>query len=355
MASRSSRSRNILQPKTFLLVVAALCINTLQQLGKVQAAPIKVTLDTLRNCTNGSIAGRPAICCPGAEIDLTNVPPVVDFIPKRDRLGGHRVRKALQCLSGEELEVYTQKLTKAYDLMRALPPSDPRSLHQQGIIHCAYGTGSFVQDGLSAVNNFTIDIHFSWLFLPWHRMFVYFHERILQKLLDDPTFTLHFWNFDNGLDGTKSYSAQGHNEGCFKPGHLFPEIYNNISSSTFEPDRSNRTLVPGIPVDLAFPVPAPLPDNAPPVPAEEAVPRNREVMHKAMERGNVSRHFFGITFKYGDPRPEPLVGGGSLEFFPHNSMHTWVGGLMRVPPTATFDPIFYPAHENIERDYGMCG
>jgi len=32
-------------------------------------------------------------------------------------------------------------------------------------------------------------------FLPWHRMFVYFFERIVRKTLNDPTFTLPYWDY----------------------------------------------------------------------------------------------------------------------------------------------------------------
>jgi polyphenol oxidase len=41
-----------------------------------------------------------------------------------------------------------------------------------------------------------LEIHFGWLFFAWHRFF-YFHEHILAKLLDDDTFALPFWNWDN--------------------------------------------------------------------------------------------------------------------------------------------------------------
>ncbi|KAL2644680.1 hypothetical protein R1flu_012267 [Riccia fluitans] len=313
-----------------------------------QAAPIRITLDTLKTCTQGLVAQTniTTSCCPAPDINLDV--PVVDFIPKRDRINGHRVRKALQCLSGEELETYTQKLTKAYDIMRALPAGDPRSLLQQQRIHCAYGSGAFIQDDLSAADNYTIDVHSNWLFLPWHRMFVYFHERILQKLLDDPTFALHFWNFDNSLDGTKSNGVEGKGEGCFKPGHFFPDIYNNNSTSTFEPVRSPRTLIPNITVDLTIVAGVPQ-ANIPVRFANDSAPGNRKAMHDAMQSGTIPRDFFGVPFKYGDARLFPLAGAGSLEFQPHNSWHRWIGGLTRFPSTATADPIFNPAHANIER------
>ncbi|MFS7947023.1 putative catechol oxidase [Helianthus anomalus] len=37
-----------------------------------------------------------------------------------------------------------------------------------------------------------IQIHNSWLFFPFHRWYLYFYERILGKLINDPTFALPF-------------------------------------------------------------------------------------------------------------------------------------------------------------------
>lgn len=44
-------------------------------------------------------------------------------------------------------------------------------------------------------------------FLPWHRMFVYFFERIIRKASNNPSFTLPYWN----------YSAAGVNHGRIPP------------------------------------------------------------------------------------------------------------------------------------------
>ncbi|KAL3697126.1 hypothetical protein R1sor_011202 [Riccia sorocarpa] len=312
--------------------------------SEVQAAPVKITLNTLTNCTNGTTFSPtdgelPISCCPEPDVNL-NVS-VVDFVPKGN--GRLRVRKALQCLSGEELTNYTEKLTKGYELLRNLPADDPRSLMQQRRIHCAYCTGSFTHDGLSSADNFTIDIHFNWLFLPWHRIFLYFHERILQTLLGDENFTLHFWNFDNGDDATNS--TQG--AGCFTPGHFVPEIYNDNSTSTFDPDRANRTLLPDIPVDLSIPGTVLL-VNITVRSVEEAVPRNRAAMQYAMATGTVPRDYFGIPLKYGDVRPIN-TDAGSMEVQPHSSMHRWLGAAMVLANTSAGDPIFYTFHANFDR------
>ena len=50
-----------------------------------------------------------------------------------------------------------------------------------------------------------LQIHFSWLFLPWHRWYLFFHERILASLVQDPSFSLVFWNWDDQIDGGNQF------------------------------------------------------------------------------------------------------------------------------------------------------
>lgn len=94
------------------------------------AAPITITRETFRACRPGNWAGIPSNCCPLKVIEG----PIVDFRPKYDASKPLRVRKALQCLSGHELQTYLQKLEKGYVLMRALPDSDLRSFKRQNAI-----------------------------------------------------------------------------------------------------------------------------------------------------------------------------------------------------------------------------
>lgn len=115
-----------------------------------------------------------------------------------------RIRNAAHLVDAN----YTAKYQKAYELMRALPDTDGRSLKNQAKLHCAYCDNNFYFPG----NEYPLEIHQSWLFLPWHRMFVYFHERILARLIDDDSFALPFWNWDDQSPGLGS-------------GNLVPELY----------------------------------------------------------------------------------------------------------------------------------
>lgn len=80
------------------------------------------------------------------------------------------------------------RLKNAYAAMRALPASDPRSLVAQQNVHAWY---------CATCAGMAQDIHFHWTFFVWHRMFLYFHERILGLLVKDTTLRLPYWDWEN--------------------------------------------------------------------------------------------------------------------------------------------------------------
>lgn len=72
--------------------------------------------------------------------------------------------------------------TKAAEITRVYPtPSPQRNLAQEMWNTCQAHHAGDVED----------------FFLPWHRMYVYFFERIVRKISNDPTFTLPYWNYTN--------------------------------------------------------------------------------------------------------------------------------------------------------------
>ncbi|OAE20141.1 hypothetical protein AXG93_3818s1390 [Marchantia polymorpha subsp. ruderalis] len=322
-----------------LLFMVSLGVSLSLIVNCVQAEPIKYTVNTFKNCLPGFVPelNETTFCCPPQK-NLNG--PIVDFVPRHDPHKPLRIKKALQCLSGEELRTYTWKLQKGYELMRALPDDDPRSFYQQGKIHCAYGTGCFAQDS----TNITLDVHYSFFFYPFHRYFLYFHEKILQKLLGDPSFTLHFWNYDNSI--TTSPPA-GSRDGCFKAGHFFPAIYNDPTKATYSANRSIRAYTPNLVTDLGIPVST---RNTTSLPFEEAVARNRAVMHNSLiTNATTSRAFLGRNYSVGDSQLlNPGLGDGSFEAA-HASVHWWVGGIMGPVTTSASDPIFYAHHSNVDR------
>ncbi|CDP17937.1 unnamed protein product [Coffea canephora] len=75
--------------------------------------------------------------------------------------------------------------------MKNLSSDDPRSFTAQAKAHCAYWNGGYHDSKL------LLDVHGSWLFFPFHRWYMYFFEKICQNLINDDTFALPFWNWDN--------------------------------------------------------------------------------------------------------------------------------------------------------------
>ncbi len=96
-------------------------------------------------------------------------------------------RKSVWDLSSAEVT----RLKNAYQKLRELTtsnPNDPRGWMQQGNVHCFNCSGGYDPSN--------IEIHGSWWFLPWHRCYLHVHERILGKLIGDPTFRLAYWDWD---------------------------------------------------------------------------------------------------------------------------------------------------------------
>ena len=93
-----------------------------------------------------------------------------------------RTRKSVFALTAFE----QSRLNAAYTALRALPASDPRTWLSQAHVHCFYCSGS-----QNVPSN--VEIHGAWTFMPWHRCYLYFHERILASLVGDNTFALPGW------------------------------------------------------------------------------------------------------------------------------------------------------------------
>ncbi|KAK4398239.1 (+)-larreatricin hydroxylase, chloroplastic [Sesamum angolense] len=178
----------------------------------------------------------------------------------------------------------------AIDRMKRLPQDDPRNFLQQANIHCAYCNGAYDQPGQGTMD---LQVHESWLFFPFHRWYLYFYERILGKLIGDPTFALPFWNWDN------------------PKGMTMPPMFVDPRSALYDEKRNPASLPPAV-VDL----------------------------------GNTKPSREG-----GKPD-----GAGSSERGSHTSVHIWVGDP-RQPTledlgnfySAGRDPLFYCHHANVDR------
>ncbi|CAN6329835.1 unnamed protein product [Urochloa humidicola] len=224
------------------------------------------------------------------------------------------------------------KYARAVALMKALPVSDPRSFYQQANVHCAYCTGAHRQaDGQP--DDLGVEVHFSWLFFPFHRAYLYFFERIAAKLLADPTFALPFWSWD------------------VPDGMSIPPAFASDDTSPLH-DANRRRDHALADLDFAW-------GHEKNITDDDQVTLNLRLMYKQMVGASAGGGavppslFLGQPYRAGDAaRP----GAGTLEWAPHNTMHVWTGDQslynvedMGVYYSAGRDPIFYAHHANIDR------
>ncbi|KAL8467971.1 hypothetical protein ACS0TY_031279 [Phlomoides rotata] len=261
----------------------------------------------------------PTNCCPPPTSQIIDF----KFPPPPSKL---RLRPAAHLVD----DAYLAKFNKAVELMRALPDDDPRSFKQQANVHCAYCDGAYDQAGFPDLE---LQVHNSWLFFPFHRYYLYFFERILGKLIDDPTFSIPFWNWDGPA------------------GMTMPPIYANPNSPLYDSLRDRLHQPPTV-MDLNYS------GSDPSISPEQQTKRNLTVMYRQMvANSKTPRLFFGSAYRRGE---EPNPGSGSVENIPHGPVHVWTGD--RTQPntenmgnfySAARDPIFYAHHSNIDRMWSL--
>jgi len=214
-------------------------------------------------------------------------PPGTPGTPARHRRDCRQIRPRRPATTLSSSEVL--KLRDAYKAMRALSvsdPSDPRGFTHQANVHCWYcGEGT--------------QIHGSWQFFTWHRAYLYFHERILGRLINDPDLRLPYWDWET-------------------PSHRrLPVAYSTPNDTTNSLSNSTRTM-----------------SATDEIPEEDV---GDDVMDAALNAGAFAE--FGGT----------ATAGGIPEYAPHGSVHVDVGGNMGAFATAARDPIFFAHHANLDK------
>jgi tyrosinase len=192
--------------------------------------------------------------------------------------------------------------------MQAKPPDDPTSWAYQAAIH-----GSHVAPPLPEWNQCR---HGSWFFTLWHRMYLYFFERIVRAQViangGPPTWALPYWNYDGG------------GENALPLGFREPSRPGGAANPLFVADRN-----PGINAGAGLPPSITSPGFA------------------------LGRPSYTGSSEFGGGETSPLgqfwSQTGRLEQTPHNDVHVTIGGLMGHPDTAAQDPIFWLHHANIDR------
>lgn len=216
------------------------------------------------------------------------------------------------------------------------------------------------------VNQLGFDpVHWSWYFLPWHRGYLFFLERlmahVLQKIYlvaDTTSFALPYWDWTNHpeMPNTKDREARG----LASPFFGYALDQENMATGT------DTLLLNGVPFDnLALWDGNRTPSLEKPqmLPANEKDPASKE--HISATRFYMSAENLEAmlltpfeTFA-GKSTVSPQTGQGLLEAEPHNYGHDWVGsrygsnrdmGTLRY---AAHDPVFFLHHANVDRIWSL--
>ncbi|KAL4555245.1 hypothetical protein LXL04_037857 [Taraxacum kok-saghyz] len=265
---------------------------------------------------------RTKACCPPATSK-----PIKKIEFPNDR--ATRIRPAAHTVSKE----YIVKYKSAIEAMRCLPDDHRHSFVSQAKIHCAYCNGGYVTQVASGFPKIELQIHNAWLFFPFHRWYLYFYERILGKLINDPTFALPYWNWDNPA------------------GMTLPEFFeeDGKANPAFDAYRDCNHRPPAT-VDLNY-----AGNDISVHSCGQQISTNMIAMYRQMvTNAGDPLSFFGGKYSAGDDAGDPSV--GSIEAGCHAAVHRWVSNP-RMPNnedmgnfySAGYDPVFYVHHANVDR------
>ena len=219
-----------------------------------------------------------------------------------------------------ELETETpwHPITLAYanaiKVLQTRPLEDPTSWEYLSAVH---GRNGEVLPGAS----WNECEHGNWYFLPWHRMYLYYFERIVRAEVTNQggpdDWALPFWD----------YSEPDH--AALPPAFRRPTMPDGSDNPLYVSAR-RAAINNGGTVDARI------------TSAEAALAETRFTAQPP-----------ATSFGGGDNDPVQFFNaGGQLEFTPHNAIHVAVGGpggWMTDPATAALDPIFWLHHCNIDR------
>lgn len=184
--------------------------------------------------------------------------------------------------SSPDLVAYANAITA----MKALPSSNPLSWAYQAAIHGTTLPGSF-----PAWNTCQHGTPYFW---SWHRMYLYWFERIIRKKSGNPNFALPYWNYESASE------------------RQLPAPFRNSASSLYTPNRG-----------------------------------------AGWNAGTASLSNSAVATSGFMPLIPYFNAQSACEGTPHGAVHVSIGGWMGSVPTAAQDPIFYLHHANIDRWWNL--
>ncbi len=205
-------------------------------------------------------------------------------------------------------------LKAGINAMRALPASNPLNWNTFANIHGApSGTGPL----------WNTCQHGHWWFLPWHRMYLLFFERIIRKLSNQPTFAMPFWDYTSSATPGNTY-----------PARALPAIMRS-------PTTNNALFIT---------------QRGAGINAGQQLPVSATSHQTAFTFANFTGPT-GSSTSFGSQQlaapNHSAQPHGRLESQPHDAVHGSIGGFMGSFSTAARDPIFWMHHANIDRLWNL--
>lgn len=201
-------------------------------------------------------------------------------------------------------------LQKGIEVMQSRPATDPTSWIYQANMHGDPGEDGPSQAAWSSCQ------HGSWHFLAWHRMYLYYFERILRTASGDPTLALPYWNYSDPDDPNARQIPLPYRQ----PAN---PTSNRLFVAHRSPSMNSGGLLPASGVDLE---------------------RALELMNFSSPPSN-SQSFGGQRTGPGHSLSPHSVFEGT----PHDTVHVNIGGGMATFDRAARDPVFWLHHANIDR------
>ncbi|MBU6464146.1 MAG: tyrosinase family protein [Bradyrhizobium sp.] len=217
------------------------------------------------------------------------------------------VRQSIASLTPTQIA----SLRHGIQVMMSRPATDPTSFRFQANIHGTYDAMTTPQE-MQSWNNCE---HGSYYFASWHRMFLYFFDRILRAASGDPNLVLPYWNWTDPAQRTLPLAFR-------QPADASNPLYIAPPGRPAALDAGTASLGAG------------------------TVDYSAAFASTAFDSPGGSGASFGgqiaTPMQFNGPH-------GDLESQPHDVVHVALGGLMSDPDTAAQDPIFWLHHANIDR------